>query len=163
MLTRLLFLFLLLLFFSHLGYSQRDTTIYYKANNKPALCKKDAIRCIKVRKKKKGLYSIKTLNKKDNNWKQSKLTQDVYIQNNFLIKIKVKDGNLITGILRHYTKEGQYFRIRDFDTDQNLLLEGMSRSILIPDWEGQVITYFKSGEVKSIAHYENNQLVSSEW
>ena len=42
---------IIFIFLFHFGYSQNDTIIYYKANNKPALGKEDASHFTKIKKK----------------------------------------------------------------------------------------------------------------
>jgi TonB family protein len=157
-----LLLFISFVFLFHLGYSQNDTIIYYKANNKPALSKEDAIRYIEVKKKKENEFKVDTYFKSDDVWKQSKEKQEIFIENDSLLKIKVKEGISKKTIYRKYKKLNNCYSIKNCNRRGKILAEGLSRTLLIPHWEGQIKTYYESGKPKSVCRYRNNQLVANE-
>lgn len=157
-----LFLLLSFVFLFQLGYSQNDTIIYYKANNKPALGKEDAIRYTSIRKIKENKFKVDTYYKSDDVWKQSKETQDIYIENDSLIKIKTKNDYSKSTIYRKYKSLKSCFHIRDCNRKGKVITEGLSRTLLVPHWEGQVKTYYLTGMPKSVSRYRNNQLVVGE-
>lgn len=159
---KIFFFFLSFAFSSHFGYSQNDTTIYYKANNKPALSKEDAIQYIKVIKKSEGKYKLDAYYKSDDTWKQSNKKQDVYFENDSLLKIKVKEGISKKTVYRKYKKLNNCYSIKNCNRRGKVLEEGLSRTLLVPHWEGQVKTYYESGKPKSVSRYRNNQLVANE-
>lgn len=148
-----------LIILSHIGYSQNDTTIYYKANNKPALGKEDALRYIVIKKKSDNQYKILNFNKTKDSWKRSKYTILATIENDSTVKILNKFTRKHT--YRNYKPIGEYYYIKEFYENGNLRIEGLSKSIISMHWEGQVKTYYDSGHLESISRCKNNQVHSN--
>lgn len=159
-----LFLLLSFVFLFQLGYSQTDTIIYYKANNKPALGKEDAIRYISIKKKKENKFKISTFFKNEDKWTKSFNDRVVSFENDSVIIIKSEFEGLSTNrfIYRVFKSLGSGFHIKDYDRKGNLLTEGLSRNLIVPHWEGQVTSYYKSGKLRAINRYKNNQVQSNE-
>ena len=76
---------IIFIFLFHFGYSQNDTIIYYKANNKPALGKEDAVRYIEIKKKRKNEFKVDSYFKSDKIWEQSNEKRVIYLENDSLI------------------------------------------------------------------------------
>jgi len=144
------------IFLFHLGYSQNDTTIYYKANHKPAPGKEDALNFTKVKKKKENEYKLSYSSKKGDRWIKSKHTRILTIENDSTIKIL----NQFTRneYFKTFKPLGDYFYIKEYHKNGNLRIEGLSKSNIYNHWEGQVKEYYESGELASVCRYKNNQL-----
>ena len=156
-------LFISFIFLFHFGYSQNDTIIYYKGNNIPALGKEDAIRYVKVKKKKENVYEHETYYKSHGIWKPLKERQLVYIKNDSLLRIKVTSGILRSTVYRKYKKQNKGYYIKDCDSKKGKIrVEGFSKTLLVPHWEGQVKTYYESGRLESISIYKNNQMIGND-
>ncbi len=157
-------LFISFIFLYHLGYSQNDTTIYYKANNKPALGKEDAIRYISIKEKNENRFKISTYRKTEDKWVKSFNDKIASFENDSVIIIKSQFKGLSANrfIYRVFENRGSGFHIRDYDENGNMLTEGLSRTLIVPHWEGQVTNYYKSGKLQSISRYKNNQVKSNE-
>ncbi|MGZ2368530.1 energy transducer TonB [Ancylomarina sp. YFZ004] len=157
-------LFIIFTFLFQLGYSQNDTIIYYKANHKPALGKEDAIRYITIKEKKENRFKISTYRKTEDKWIKSFNDKVASFENDSVIIIKSQFKGLSTNrfIYRVFKSLGSGFHIKDYDKKGNLLTEGLSRKLIVPHWEGQVTNYYKSGKLKSISRYKNNQVTSNE-
>lgn len=159
-----LLLFISFIFLFHIGYSQNDTIIYYKANNKSALGKEDAIRYITIKEKKKSTFKISTYNKSDGKWKKMLFDDLAILENDsvVIIKSELKGLSVNRFVYRIFKSLGSGFHIKDYDKNGNMLIEGLSRTLIIPHWEGQVKSYYKSGKLQSISRYKNNQVQSNE-
>jgi TonB family protein len=159
-----LLLFISFVFLFHLGYSQNDTIIYYKANNKPALGKEDAIRYISIKEKKENKFKITTFRKTENKWIKSFNDKVASFENDSVIIIKSEFLGLSNYrfIYRVFKSLGSGFHIKDYDRKGNLLTEGLSRTLIVPHWEGQITNYYKSGKLESISRYKDNQVQSNE-
>jgi len=144
------------IFLFHLGYSQNDTTIYYKANHKPALGKEDALAFTKIKKKSENEYKFLYFGKKGERWIKSKHTRILTIENDSTIKIL----NQFTRneYFKTFKPLGDYFYIKEYHKNGNLRIEGLSKSNIYNHWEGQVKEYYESGELASVCRYINNQL-----
>jgi len=158
---------LLLISFSflfHFAYSQNDTTLYYKANNKPALGKEDATQYISIKEQKENTFKISTYNKSDGKWKKLLFDDIASLENDSVVIIKpeLKGLSVNRFIYRIFKPLGSGFHIKDYDKKGNLLKEGLSRTLIVPHWEGQVKSYYKSGKLQSISRYKNNQVQSNE-
>lgn len=151
-----LFLLLSFVFLFQLGYSQTDTIIYYKANNKPALGKSDAIRYVKIKGKKNNMYKISTSTKKGDIWMKSKYTISAAIENDSTINLL---NQFTRDVYRRIFKPMEkYFYIKEFHENGELKIEGLSKSYIYMHWEGQVKEYYPSGNLESINRYKNNQV-----
>ncbi|WP_165389600.1 energy transducer TonB [Ancylomarina subtilis] len=144
------------IFLFHLGYSQNDTTIYYKANQKPALGKEDALAFTKIKKKSENECKFLYFGKKGERWIRSKHTRILTVENDSTIKIL----NQFTRneYYKTFKPVGDYFYIKEYHKNGNLRIEGLSKSNIYNHWEGQVKRYFTSGELASISRYKNNQV-----
>lgn len=154
-----LLLFISFIFLFHLGYSQNDTIIYYKGNNKPALGKEDASRYISVKKKRENKFKISTFRKNEDKWTKHHSDMVASFENDSVIIIKSQGKDKFT--CRVFEKVGSGFRIKDYDKKSNLLKQGLSRTLLVPHWEGQVTSYYKSGKLGTISRYKNNQEIEN--
>ncbi|MRT93307.1 energy transducer TonB [Ancylomarina sp. 16SWW S1-10-2] len=148
--------FISFIFLFYLGYSQNDTTIYYKANNKPALGKEDATHLTKIKKKGDDVYKLSYSNKRRDNWVKSKYTRILTVENDSTIKIL----NQFTRneYYKTYKPVGTYFYIKEYHKNGKLRIEGLSKSKIYNHWEGQVKEYYPSGKLESITRYKNNQV-----
>ncbi|RXQ93936.1 energy transducer TonB [Ancylomarina salipaludis] len=149
-------------FLFQFGYTQNDTTIYYKANNKPAIGKEDATRYIEIKKKKKNEFKVDSYIKSDNIWEQSHEKRVIYLENDSLVKIK--DDYSKKMIYRKYKHFNKGYLIKDYNESGKIIAEGLSRTLLVTYWEGQVKEYYSSGRLASISKYKNNQvLMNKNW
>tara|TARA_R110001583_G_scaffold8075_1_gene39392 strand:+ start:908 stop:1735 length:828 start_codon:yes stop_codon:yes gene_type:complete len=151
-----LLLFISFIFLFHLGYTQNDTIIYYKANNKPALSKKDASHFTKIKKKGENEYKLSYSSKKGERWIKSKYTLLLTIENDSTMKIL----NQFTRneYYKTYKSLGTHFYIKEYYENGKLRIEGISKSKIYNYWEGQVKEYYPSGKLESITRYKNNQI-----
>lgn len=154
-----LLLLISFIFLFHFGYSQNDTIIYYKANNKPALGKSDAIRYIKIKEKRNNMYKISTSTKKGDIWMKSKYTISAAIENDSTISLFNQFTNEVNN--RIFKPMGKHFYIKEFHENGELKIEGLSKSYICMHWEGQVKEYYPLGNIKSISRYKNNQMQSN--
>jgi len=148
-------LFISFTFLFHLGYSQSDTTIYYKANNKSALGKNDASYFTKIKKKRKNVYKLSFFDKKEDKWTKLKYARVLTIKNDSTIKILdqfTRDESYKT-----FKALGDYYYIKEYNKNGKLIIEGLSKSYIYDHWEGQVKKYHTSGNLASISQYKNNQ------
>lgn len=157
-------LFIIFIFLFQFGYSQNDTIIYYKVNHKPALGKEDAIRYISIKEKNENRFKISTFRKTEDKWIKSFNDKVASFENDSVIIIKSQFKGLSTNrfIYRVFKDLGSGFHIKDYDKKGNMLTEGLSRRLIVPHWEGQVTSYYKSGKLQSISRYKNNQVQSNE-
>lgn len=151
-----LLLFISFIFLFHLGYSQNDTIIYYKSNNKPALGKEDASHFTKVKQKSDKVYKLSYSNKRGDRWIKSKYTRLLTLENDSTIKIL----NQFTRneYYKTFRSLGDYYYIKEYHKNGKLRIEGLSKSNIYNHWEGQVKRYFVSGKLASITRYKNNQV-----
>jgi len=149
-------LFISFIFLFHLGYSQNDTIIYYKANNKPALGKEDATHFTKIKKKGENEYKLLYFGKKGDRWIRSKHTRILTVENDSTIKIL----NQFTRneYYKTYKSLGNHYYIKEYHKNGKLRIEGLSKSKIFKHWEGQVKEYYSSGKLESITRYKNNQV-----
>ena len=149
-------LFISFIFLFHLGYSQNDTIIYYKAYNKLAIGKEDASHFTKIKKKGDNEYKLLYFGKKGDRWKRSKHTRILTVENDSTIKIL----NQFTRneYYKTFKSLGDHFYIKEYDMNGKLRIEGLSKSKIYKHWEGQVKEYYPSGKLESITRYKNNQV-----
>jgi len=155
---RSVFFFITFLSSSVFAFCQNDTIIYFKANRKPAT-EIDAIESIQIEKIKDGKLKIIRQKKIDDKWISSDSKEIVYLLNDSTLKIK--SGNKIT--LRKYKKINDTFLVRDYYKNKQLKKEGFSTTFLPIYFEGKVMSYYESGQLKSIEYYKNNQLQSNQY
>ena len=152
---RSFFLIVSLIFLFNFGYSQNDTIIYYKGNNRPTLCKEDAVRLIKIQKKNENKFKLSYSRKKYGRWIKLKYTKILSIENDSTIKILNQSSRKKN--YKTFKPVGAYYYIKEYYKSGKLKIEGLSKSILYHHWEGQVKKYFTSGKLSSISKYRNNQ------
>ncbi|MCZ4696122.1 TonB family protein [Ancylomarina euxinus] len=147
---------IIFVFLFQFGYSQNDTTIYYKANNKPAIGKEDASHLTKIKKKSENEYKLLYLVKKGDRWIRSKHTRILTVENDSTIKIL----NQFTRneYYKTFKPVGDYYYIKEYHKNGKLRIEGLSKSKIFKHWEGQVKEYYPSGKLESITRYKNNQV-----
>lgn len=144
------------------GYCQKDTIIYYKSNNKPAT-KDEAIKYIDIHQRKKDCFDIRTFEKVENKWVELVDKEIAYISIDSSMKILTENDMLITKrILRKYSRFNNNFQVREFYENGKLSREGVSKSLLPLHFEGEVKTYYESGQPKSIEVYLDNQMISNQ-
>ncbi|OFY51172.1 MAG: hypothetical protein A2W85_03985 [Bacteroidetes bacterium GWF2_41_31] len=159
---KLFFVHLVLLLLAQSGFSQTDTIIYHRANNKPAV-KDNATEYIKVQKNKKNIFTISTYYKTDNKWILSSIKETAYFINDSTLSI-VKEysvGNK-EETLRIFSKQGDLFYFKDYFKNKEIKQEGLTKSILPLHLEGQVKKYYDSGNLSSIEEYIDNQMISNQ-
>jgi len=159
---KLFFVHLVLLLLIQSGFSQTDTIIYHRANNKPAV-KDNATEYIKVQKNKKNIFTISTYYKTDNKWILSSIKETAYFINDSTLNI-IKEysvGNK-EETLRIFSKQGDLFYFRDYYKNKEIKQEGLTKSILPLHLEGQVKEYYDSGNLSSIEEYIDNQMISNQ-
>jgi len=141
--------------FSFNSFAQKNTIIYYKANNKPAIGKEDATYFTKIKKKNETEYKLSYSGKKGDRWIKSKYTRILTIQNDSTIKIL----NQFTRneYFKTFKQIGDYYYIKEYHKNGKLRIEGLSKSNIYNHWEGQVKKYRSSGNLASICRYKNNQ------
>lgn len=159
---RLLLLNLIFLILAQIGFSQSDTIIYHRANNKPAV-KDNATEYIKVKKNRKNIFTISTYYKTDNKWTLSPIEETAHFINDSSLSI-VKEypkGNK-EETLRIFSRQDDLYFFRDYYPNKELKQEGFTRSILPLHLEGQVKSYYDSGTLESISEYNNDQMTGNQ-
>jgi len=144
------------IFLFHLGYSQNDTIIYSKANNKSALGKEDATHFTKIKKKGDNEYKLSYSKKRGDSWIRSKYTKLITVENDSTIKILNQFSR--KEYYKTFKSLGNHFFIKEYYENGKLRIEGVSKSKLYNYWEGQVKEYYPSGKLESITRYKNNQV-----
>lgn len=160
--NKLLFANLFLLMLTQIGFSQSDTIIYHRANNKPAV-KDNATEYIKVKKNRKSIFTISTYYKTDDKWTLSPINETAHFINDSSLSIvkEYSSGN-IEETLRLFSKQGDLLFFQDYDENNQIKQEGLTKTILPLHLEGSVKKYFDSGTLSSIEKYKDNQMLSNQ-
>jgi len=157
------FIFYTLLFIIQVGFSQTDTIIYRRANNKPAV-RSNATEYIKIKKhKRRDEFTINRYTKDENQWKLSSKKETAYKINDSTLKIIIEYKNKNkTETIRVFSKEEDLFYFQDYYENKQIKKEGLTKTVLSLHLEGAIKKYFKSGNLSSIEEYKDNQMLSNE-
>ena len=161
--TKLFLTHLIFLIFTQIGFSQSDTIIYLRGNNKPAN-KENATSYVEVKKNTENIFEIKTYYKNDIKWILSPSEETAHFLNDtsLIIVEEYPKGNKENETLRVFSKQGDLYFFRDYHSNNKIKKEGLTRSILPLHLEGEVKVYYKSGTLSSIMKYNDNQLISNQ-
>ncbi len=158
---RLLIITLILISTFNYSFCQKDTVIYYGANNKPA-DKASASRYLDIKKVKKNKYEISTFDKREGAWVKSQTDETVILKNDSTLLIKTVYKNKYKNeYLRKFKKVNDLYLFQDFYKSGKIKQEGISKSTFPLYFEGELKTYFENGNNKSIEVYKDNQMISN--
>ncbi len=157
MIKHFFFTNLIILILSQIGFSQADTIIYHRANNKPAV-EDNATEYIKIKKSRKKIFTISTYYKNDNKWTLSPVEETAHFANDSSLSITKEYPGNKEETLRIFCRQGDLYYFKDYYPNKVLKQEGHTRSILPLHLEGQVKSYYDSGTLSSISEYDNNQM-----
>lgn len=141
------------------GFSQKETIQYIGTNGK-LTSPEHAIFQQKIYTKSPKKTTVKIYNLNDKIWE--KTTTDQYrLKNDSTYQIKENSKEFTGTIYRCFTKNpDQTYSFRDCIKGKTLR-EGDAKSILPLNLDGEVTEYYKSGNVKSVSQYKNNELISN--
>lgn len=142
------------------AFSQKESALYIGANGKQTTSEQ-ALYQLKIRTKSPKKTTIQTFNLKD--LSGEKIITDKYILKNdstYLIKENSKE---FTGTIRRtfVRLPDQSYQFRDV-LKGKMIRNGYAKSIVPLLLHGEVTEYYKSGNIKSVSQYSNNELVSNQ-
>lgn len=145
-----------------IGYSQKDTIIYTKANNKPAL-KDDATNYTQIKQIGRSKFKVLSYSMKDGIWIKSSLNEIVQILDNSSIRIETGNNKKNkTKITRKFSFINNNYHFQDISKSGKIIQEGITKTILPLYLNGELKKYYTSGKIKSIEIYKNNQMISNQ-
>lgn len=120
-----------------------------------------AIEMQNIHKKSSKKTTIQTFLQKDNKW--DKTTTDLYrLVNDSTYKIKEYSTDFNGTIYRIFHRQNdQLYKFKDV-IKGGKVREGTATSVVPLVLQGEVTEYYKNGNLKSISHYNNNELVSNQ-
>jgi len=157
------FLSYTLIFLIQIGFSQTDTIIYSRANNKPAV-RSSAKEYIEIKKKKrKDIFTVSRYTKNEDQWKLSSIKETAYKINDTTLRIVSEYNNKNkTETIRIFSKRGNLFYFQDYNKNKEIKKEGLTKTVLPLHLEGKIKNYYESGNLSSIEEYKENQMISNE-
>lgn len=120
-----------------------------------------AIEMQNIHKKSSKKTTIQTFLQKDKKW--DKTTTDLYrLVNDSTYKIKEYSTDFNGTIYRIFHRQNdQLYKFKDV-IKGGKVREGTATSVVPLVLQGEVTEYYKNGNLKSISHYNNNELVSNQ-
>lgn len=140
----------------------QDTTFYFGANHKPVTSENAARFSKEVFHKNKKTIIIESYSKIEEQWKLTQTERNRIVNENIHhIVLKPLSGISYT-IQRKFRKlgEGQY-EFSDYIDDKLMRIGNTSCKIPL-SLQDTVKEYYKNGKLKTVAFYEDNQLISNE-
>lgn len=150
--------FLLLI---RVGFSQMDTIIFSRANNKPA-DRENATRYIEIKSINEKEFKIFRYKRDEDKWNLSPIKEIAKIINDSTIIITTKSNtNKKDKTIRKFSRRGDLYRFQDYFESERIKQEGLTKIILPLHLEGQVKKYYKSGSLRTIEEYKDNQMIGN--
>jgi hypothetical protein len=140
----------------------QEGTYYYGPNSRPVENRNEAVLLKEVDKRSKDSYIIKTRRKTEGAWKHVS-REKITIQPDGNQLIRYRAGTFFPKkILREMKKERPgVYRFRETVQDK-VVRTGSSSAFLPLHLEGTVKEYHPNGEIKTIAEYKDNQLITNQ-
>lgn len=138
-----------------------DTIFYYAANYRPVDNAAEALFMKKLEQTSRKRFKLKFFLREDNSWHQAetyiirKITEDHHL-------IRIRRTLLFSDRFQRYFSRlstGLY-KFQDINKDKEMRTGSTSSKIPL-NLEGEIREYYPNGEIKTIAEYENNQLVKN--
>lgn len=150
-----------LIVFPVLSVRGQEGIYYYGPNTRPVEKKEEAVRLKEVQKRSENTFIIKTLWKVETEWKKVS-REKIRIQPDGDQVIFYRENSFFPEkILREMEKpRPEEYLFREY-IRETLVRTGTSSTTLPLHLEGTVTEYHPNGKIKTIAEYNNNQLVSN--
>jgi len=142
------------------GFSQIDTIIYSRANNKPA-DKKNATKYIEIKGNTEDGFKILRYTKNENQWRLFPKKETAKFINDSTIKIITKINGNKNKTIRIFSNLENIFYFQDFYENGRIKQKGHTKTVLPLYLEGQISKYYKSGNIRSIEDYKDNQMIGN--
>lgn len=156
-----LFYLLGFLFLFRVAQASERIVYYFGSNDRPVETLEEAKYMKSVSAKGKRMWIIKSYEKIDGAWQLEEIHKIKNISEELqLIRIK-KSLLFSTRIHRYYNKsDTELYEFRELIGKQEVR-KGSAASLIPLHLEGEVHTNYLDGQLKSVAHYKNNQLQSN--
>lgn len=140
----------------------QEGTYYYGPNSRPVEKSEEAVLIKEVNSRSEDTYIIKTRRKIEGEWKHVS-REKIRIRSDGNQLIRYRAGTFFPKtILREMEEEGPgKYRFRESIQDR-VVRTGTSSTFLPLHLEGTVKEYHPNGEIKTIAEYNDNQLVTNQ-
>jgi hypothetical protein len=156
----LILAFLCFSFISATVLTPKKTELFIGTNGKLSTLD-HAIYIQKIKSKSPKLSSVQTLRMKDNQWEKFYL-ENYKKLNDSTYQIKANSEEFTGTLYRTFQQQSdKTFKFKD-RVKGLLIREGVAQSVMPLLLHGKVTEYYKTGNIKSVSIYNNNELISNE-